>query len=187
MITVVSGVPRSGTSLMMQMLAAGGMELLSDGVRAADADNPRGYFEWEPAKRLRQEPERLAAAEGKAVKIISSLLAALPPGRQYRVLFMHRPMSEVVASQAEMLQRRGTQGATLAPPALAAALEDHVRQVTAWLDQQRHMRVCQVHYRRLLQRPEEELDKVLGFLEMPLNREAMLAQIDAALYRRRHD
>lgn len=173
--------------MMMQMLAAGGMELLSDGVRAADADNPRGYFEWEPAKRLSQEPEHLAAAEGKAVKIISSLLAALPPGRQYRVLFMHRPMNEVVASQGAMLQRRGTEGSTLAPTALAAALEDHVRQVTEWLDKQRHMRVCHVHYRRLLQQPEEELDKVLSFLEMPLNREAMLRQIDAALYRHRHD
>ena len=185
MVTVVSGVPRSGTSLMMQMLAAGGMELLTDVVRAADADNPRGYFEWEPAKRLAEAPERIAEAEGKAVKIISSLLMALPPGREYRMLFMHRPMSEVVASQAEMLRRRGTQGAGLAPAAMAAALEVHVRQVTAWLEKQPHMRVCHVHHRRLLQQPEQELDKVLGFLETPLDRAAMLAQIDSSLYRQR--
>jgi len=187
MITVVSGVPRSGTSLMMQMLAAGGMELLTDGVRAADEDNPRGYFEWEPVKRLQQEPGRIAEAEGKVVKVISSLLMSLPRDRSYRVLFMHRPLAEVVASQAEMIRRRGTQGAALTPPALAAALEGHVRQVMAWLDKQPHIRVCHVHYHRLLQEPQAQTDSILAFLDQPLNRAAMLAQIDPSLRCQRHE
>src|SRR5579863_8288172 len=98
MITIVSGLPRSGTSLMMQMLAAGGMPVLSDGERQPDSDNPRGYFEWELIKLLPQQPGCIAEAEGKAVKIISQLLFALPPGREYRVIFMQRPLAEVFAS-----------------------------------------------------------------------------------------
>jgi hypothetical protein len=187
MITVVSGVPRSGTSLMMQMVAAGGMEILTDGLRGADERNPRGYFEWEPIKRLQQEPGRIAEAEGKAVKVISSLLMSLPRDRSYQVLFMHRPLAEVVASQAEMIRRRGTQGAALTPAALEAALEGHVRQVMAWLERQPHMRVCHVHYHRLLQEPQAETDSILAFLDEPLNRAAMLAQIDPSLRRQRHE
>ncbi len=99
MITVVSGLPRSGTSLMMQMLAAGGMPLLTDWERKPDADNPRGYCEWEPVKLLPKQPERIDEAEGKAVKVITQLLMSLPEGRDYRVIFMERPLPEVLASQ----------------------------------------------------------------------------------------
>ena len=113
MITVVSGLPRSGTSLMMQMLSAGGLSVVTDGERQADADNPRGYFEWERIKLLPKRPDCIAEAEGKVVKVISQLLFALPPGREYRVIFMQRPLPEVVASQAEMIRRRGTSGAPL--------------------------------------------------------------------------
>src|SRR5713101_6438933 len=93
-IVIVSGVPRSGTSLMMQMLAAGGMPVLSDGLRQADPDNPRGYYEWEKIKCLPQEPALIGEAEGKAVKVISSLLFALPAGHDYRVISMLRPLHE---------------------------------------------------------------------------------------------
>jgi hypothetical protein len=92
MITIVSGLPRSGTSLMMQMLVAGGMTPLTDGERAADLDNPRGYLEWERIKTLAKDPECIAEAEGKAVKVISQLLLLLPAGHEYRVLFMQRPL-----------------------------------------------------------------------------------------------
>jgi len=101
----------------MQMLAAGGMPVLTDGERKADADNPRGYFEWERIKFLPQQPDCIQEAEGKVVKVISHLLFALPTGRNYRMIFMQRPLSEVVASQAEMIRRRGTTGAALAPAA----------------------------------------------------------------------
>jgi hypothetical protein len=98
MITIVSGLPRSGTSLMMQMLAAGGMPILSDGERQADADNPRGYLEWERIKQLPKDPACIAEAEGKCVKVISLLLLSLPEGHEYRVIFMQRPLAEVLAS-----------------------------------------------------------------------------------------
>ena len=107
MITIVSGLPRSGTSLMMQMLAAGGMPILSDGERRADVDNPRGYLEWERIKQLPKDPACIAEAEGKAVKVISQLLLSLPAQHEYRVIFMQRPLPEVMASQDEMLRRRG--------------------------------------------------------------------------------
>ena len=118
MITVVSGLPRSGTSLAMQMLAAGGMPVLIDGERQADADNPRGYYEWERIKRLPYEPSCIAEAEGKAVKVISHLLLTLPDGHDYSVVFMQRPLAEVAASQAEMIRRRGTTGAAREKAAL---------------------------------------------------------------------
>src|SRR5579859_1904020 len=108
MITIVSGLPRSGTSLMMQMLVAGGMSPLSDGERQADPDNPRGYLEWERIKQLPNDPGLIAEAEDKVVKVISRLLLSLPPGHEYRIIFMQRPMPEILASQDEMLRRRGT-------------------------------------------------------------------------------
>src|SRR6202795_633569 len=108
MITIVSGLPRSGTSLMMQMLEAGGLPVLSDGERKADTDNPRGYLEWERIKQLPKQPALIAEAEGKVVKVISQLLLSLPEGHEYRVIFMQRPLPEVLKSQDEMLRRRGT-------------------------------------------------------------------------------
>src|SRR5579863_3590302 len=108
MITIVSGLPRSGTSLMMQMLVAGGMSALSDGERLADSDNPRGYLEWERIKQLPNDPGCIAEAEGKVVKAISKLLLSLPADHEYRIVFMERPLPEVLASQDQMLKRRGT-------------------------------------------------------------------------------
>jgi hypothetical protein len=118
---------------MMQMLSAGGMSVVTDGERQADADNPRGYFEWERIKLLPKQADCIEEAEGKVVKVISQLLFALPAGREYRVIFMQRPLPEVVASQAEMIRRRGTTGAALAPAALIAGLGAHLNQVNAWL------------------------------------------------------
>src|ERR1041385_5321225 len=108
MITIVSGLPRSGTSLMMQMLVAGGMTALSDGERQADIDNPKGYLEWERIKQLPKDPTLIGEAEGKVVKVISQLLLSLPLTHAYRIIFMQRPLAEVLKSQEQMLQRRGT-------------------------------------------------------------------------------
>src|ERR1700722_10634888 len=131
-LTIVSGLPRSGTSLMMQMLAAGGMTLLTDHERRPDVDNPRGYCEWEPIKLLPKEPHRIDEAEGKAVKVISQLLLSLPQGRSYKLIFMERPLPEVLASQDEMLKRRGSIQAVDAA-LLTSAFRDHLRGVAAWL------------------------------------------------------
>src|SRR5690242_17167448 len=134
MITIVSGLPRSGTSLMMQMLVAGGMTAVSDGERKADADNPKGYLEWERIKQLPKDPSLIADAEGKVVKVISQLLLSLPPGHEYRVVFMQRPLPEVMASQEEMLRRRGTYDPSVDTSAVVNAFRDHLYKVHTWLN-----------------------------------------------------
>jgi hypothetical protein len=185
MITIVSGLPRSGTSLMMQMLAAGGMPVLTDGERQADADNPRGYYEWERIKLLPQQPDCIQEAEGKAVKVISQLLFALPDGRDYRIIFMQRPLSEVVASQAEMIRRRGTTGAALPSSALIAGLRAHLNQVNAWLKDKAYISVYRVEHHDVLREPLRMAESVQQFLECPLDVVAMSRQIDSSLYRQR--
>lgn len=181
MIVVVSGVPRSGTSLMMQMLAAGGLPVLADGARAVDQDNPRGYYEWEPVKRLPQEPQLIGEAEERAVKVISSLLLSLPPGRDYRVIFLERPLAEVVASQALMIERRGTKGAPLSPKALEKALEGHLRQVRGWLSRRPDIQVLTAGYHRLLATARSESERVRDFLGREMDIEAMARQVDPSL------
>jgi hypothetical protein len=184
-ITIVSGLPRSGTSLLMQMLAAGGMPTLADGERKADADNPRGYFEWERIKLLPQQPDCIQEAEGKAVKVISQLLFALPAGRDYRIIFMQRPLPEVVASQAEMIRRRGTAGAALPPAALIAGLKAHLNQVNAWLKDKTNISVHRVEHHDVLREPLRISESIQQFIECPLDVVAMSRQVDASLYRQR--
>ena len=184
MIVVVSGLPRSGTSLLMQMLKAGGLPVLTDGLRVADEDNPRGYFEWEPAKRLPREPELIRMAEGKAVKIVSSLLWALPPGYEYRVLYMERPLAEVAASQVAMIRRHGG-AAPLEGEALVRALAAHQQQVLALVRQIPGAALCTVRYHDVLADPFQQARRIANFLGMPLDCEPMARQADRRLYRQR--
>ena len=185
MITIVSGLPRSGTSLMMQMLVAGGMTPLADGERKADADNPRGYLEWERIKQLPNDPGCIAEGEGKVVKVISRLLLSLSGDHEYRVIFMQRPMPEVLASQDQMLRRRGTYKEGTNPAAIAAAFEKHLNEVNAWLDSKPNVRVLRLPYHDVLSEPQEISQKLSDFLGVPLNVEAMKQQIDSSLYRNR--
>jgi len=184
-ITVVSGLPRSGTSLMMQMLAAGGMPVLTDGERQPDADNLRGYFEWERIKLLPQQPDCIAEAEGKVVKVISQLLFALPAIREYRIIFMQRPLAEVVASQTEMIRRRGTTGAALPPAALIVGLGAHLNQVNAWLKDKPNISVHRVEHQDVLHEPLRTAESIQQFLDCPLDVVAMSRQVDTSLYRQR--
>jgi hypothetical protein len=183
-ITIVSGLPRSGTSLMMQMLAAGGMPLLTDQERKADIDNPRGYCEWEPAKLLPKQPNRIDEAEGKAVKVISQLLLSLPRGRSYKLIFMERPLPEVLASQDEMLKRRGSIE-TLDHAVLTNAFRDHMRDIVAFLEQSEEMPLCRMGYRKIMRDPSGCARTVRDFLDLDLNVEAMAREVDISLYRNR--
>ena len=185
MITIVSGLPRSGTSLMMQMLGAGGMPILSDGERRADADNPRGYLEWERIKQLPKDPSCIAEAEGKAVKVISQLLLSLPAQHQYRVIFMQRPLPEVMASQDEMLLRRGNFDPGEDNSVVVRAFQDHLSDVYGWLNGKPYVKVSRVHYHAVLREPRETAESVAKFLEVPLDVEAMAQQVDGNLYRQR--
>jgi len=167
------------------MLAAGGLTPLVDGQRAADAGNPRGYFEWEKAKSLAREPDCIAEAEGKVVKIISSLLFSLPNTLAYKVIFMERPLGEVVASQAAAIEKLGTQAPAIAPEAMERALEAHLKQVKASLRLRPEMSVCWIGHHDALQNPQRACETIQQFLGIRLNIPAMIAQVDLSLYRQR--
>ena len=187
MIYVVSGLPRSGTSLAMQMLAAGGLPILSDGLRESDPNNPRGYYEWERIKQLPQDPKLIAEAEGKAVKVISSLLFALPADREYRVIFMLRPIEEVQASQAAMIRNLGRQGSPIPAQAMQAALKAHLAQVNAGIAgrQSSKFQVLKVNYHDLVSDQRGAARSMAEFVGLPLDIEAMARQVDPTLYRQR--
>ena len=185
MITIVSGLPRSGTSLMMQMLDAGGLPVLSDGERKADTDNPKGYLEWERIKQLPKDPSLIAEAEGKVVKVISQLILSLPAGHEYRIVFMQRPLPEVLKSQDEMLRRRGNTDSNADTSALEEAFQRHLIEVNKWLAGKANVRVSRVHYHRVLREPKAVAEEIAAFLQMPLDINAMVGQVDGSLYRNR--
>lgn len=170
---------------MMQMLAAGGMPVLTDGERKADADNPRGYYEWEPIKQLPKQPELIDRAEGRAVKCISQLLLALPANRSYRIIFMERPLREVLASQAEMIRRRGSGGSSMDDGALLKAFEGHLKQVEMWLKTKPETSVLRTQYHDVLRDPLRAAQRIEEFLALPLDTKAMAAEVVPTLYRQR--
>jgi hypothetical protein len=184
-ITVVSGLPRSGTSLMMQMLAAGGLPVLTDHVRAADDDNPRGYLEFERAKQIQRDADWLDDARGKVVKLVHLLLLDLPLDRQYRVIFMRRDLREVLASQRRMLQRHGRTGAQLTDEALAGVFADQVEKVLRWLCEKPNIEVLEVAYGDLIAEPDRSVQTINRFLGGRLNEAAMASAVDPTLYRNR--
>ena len=170
---------------MMQMLAAGGMPVLSDGERQADVDNPRGYLEWERIKQLPKDPACIAEAEGKAVKVVSRLLLSLPHGHEYRVIFMQRPLPQVLASQEVMLRHRGTTKPGTDTSAIATAFERHLREVDAWLGGKSYLKVLRIPYHDILHDAKDIGRRLIQFLEISLNVEAMTRQVDASLHRNR--
>ena len=185
LITVVSGLPRSGTSMLMQMLTAAGYPCLTDDARKADADNPRGYFEYEKVKRLRRDCSWMPEAKGKAVKIIVQLIPFLPPQFSYRVIFMERDINEVLASQRVMLQRQGKVGGNLSDAQLGEIFERQIHEVKGLLPQ-RNIPTLNVAYLDALQRPMEIAKKIEAFFDEDLDVYAMAATIDPNLYRQRH-
>jgi hypothetical protein len=189
MITIVSGLPRSGTSLMMQMLDAGGMAVLSDGERKADTDNPKGYLEWERIKQLPKDPSVIAEAEGKVVKVISQLVLSLPAGHEYRIVFMQRPLPEVLKSQDEMLRRRGNADSVAssseATYAIEEAFQKHLLEMNKWVAGQENIKMLRLHYHRVLREPKPVAEEVAAFLQAPLDIDAMVKQVDGSLYRNR--
>jgi len=182
-ITVVSGLPRSGTSLMMQMLAAGGMPLLTDGVRGADEDNPQGYFEIEAVKRLHKDSAWLGDAVGKSIKVIGLLLPHLPNNYSYRVIFMDRDIREVLASQRSMLERRGETGADLSDEALRQQFTLQNQRVKGWLRSQPNVELLEIEHRKAISDPASCAAAVRAFLGDELDEDAMAEVVDPRLHR----
>jgi hypothetical protein len=184
-ITVVSGLPRSGTSMMMSMLEAGGMQVLTDSLRAADEDNPKGYFELERVKQLANDSSWLVEARGKVVKIVSPLLKHLPPDHQYKIIFMHRKMEEILASQKQMLIRRGEPTDTVSDQKMAEMFRKHLVDVESWLGKQQSIKVCYIDYGRALENPFGCAEIVERFLGIGLDLTRMASIADRALNRQR--
>jgi len=184
-ITVVSGLPRSGTSMTMKMLEAGGVPALADQIRTADTDNPKGYYEFERVKKLKDgDTAWLRDAQGKAVKIIAALLTYLPSEYEYRVLFMRRKVEEVLASQAKMLENRGEES-KVDDETMAALFSKHLRQVRAWMNSQPNLLYLDLDYNAMIADPEPFIRQINQFLGGDLDEEKMLAVIDRSLYRQR--
>lgn len=187
-VVVVSGLPRSGTSMLMGMLAAGGLEALTDGVRAPDDDNPRGYFELERVKQLQtgMDTAWLREARGKCVKVISYFLKHLPVGEQYRIVFVRRNLAEVLVSQRRMLARRGEPvGSAVEESRLEGVFAAHLNKVDRELAARSDCRVLYVDHRSAIDGPRTVADQVNRFLDKRLDIDRMAAAVDPRLYRQR--
>jgi len=185
-IPIVSGLPRSGTSLMMSMLAAGGLDVLTDHLRTADDDNPVGYFELEDVKKLIQgEHSWLSRSNGKAVKVISTLLPYLPDGYHYRIIFMRRPTEEVLASQRKMLINRGENPDKISNAQMAEVFEKNLQQTERWINSQAHASRIEINYKKLIDDPSPLVAEINKFLGGGLDEEKMVGVIDPSLYRQR--
>jgi hypothetical protein len=184
-VTIVTGLPRSGTSLMMKMLAAGGVPVVTDGQRAADEDNPEGYFEFEPVKKTPQDASWLDQAQGKAVKIIHLLVPQLPRQRRYRVIVMHRHPDEVLASQQKMLQRKQRAGGKLSDGDLKRVFERQMTTLDRLLTNHPCFDKIDVDYNRLLSDPGPEVERLAAWLGGNPAIDAMVTTINPALYRQR--
>lgn len=187
-ITIVSGLPRSGTSMMMKMLEAGGIAPLTDKIRTADSDNPKGYYEFERVKQMdKGDTAWLADAQGKSVKVISALLKHLPADYQYRVIFMRRDMPEILASQQKMLERRGEGEATIDDQKMTELFEKHLSSVDQWLNAQANISILDLHYSDIVADPLPFMEEINVFLGGKLDTEKMLEVVDPTLYRNRQE
>ncbi|HKQ09381.1 MAG TPA: sulfotransferase [Blastocatellia bacterium] len=184
-VIIVSGLPRSGTSMMMSMLVAGGIAAMTDAIRTADEDNPKGYFELEKVKELARDKSWLSDAGGRAVKIISALLKHLPSEHRYKIIFMRRHMREILASQRQMLVRRGEPTDTVSDERMAEMFRKHLAEVEAWLARQANIEVIYVNYNQMLEAPAQPITAINDFLGGQLNTAAMTAVVDRTLHRQR--
>jgi hypothetical protein len=185
-VVVVSGLPRSGTSMMMKVLEAGGMPVLIDGLRSADTDNPEGYYEFERVKELdKGDTAWVADAQGKVVKVISALLEHLPADYQYRVIFMHRNVDEVLNSQRKMLAHRGENTESVSDAEMADLFAKHLAKVKEWLRAQPNFAVLDIDYNAMLKDPEPYIRTINQFIDNTLDEVAMAKVINPTLYRNR--
>ena len=186
-VVVVSGLPRSGTSMLMSMLEAGGLTVVSDHLRTADEDNPKGYHEYEPVKQLHRQEDKtwIGDARGKAIKVISQLLKALPGPYRYKVVFLHRNLEEVIASQNKMLVRRGQPPKAGSDEQMMALFREHVKAVKEWLARQSNFEVIHVKHKDVLDDPQGQAKQINKLLNLDLDAERMAAAVDRNLYRNR--
>src|SRR5271157_1869061 len=184
-IIVVSGLPRSGTSMMMKMLEEGGIPILTDAIRGADNDNPNGYYEFELVKKLPDgQNQWLADANHKVVKIISALLEHLPANYRYKIIFMEREPREILASQQKMLVNRNEKS-EIGDAAMQEQFQKHLAAIRYWLARQPNMEVMYVDYNKMISKPENYCQAIADFIAIPVDVSKMLAVPNERLYRNR--
>jgi hypothetical protein len=184
-IIVVSGLPRSGTSMMMKILSEGGLSIVTDELRSADEDNPNGYYELESVKQLSTGNDAwLSNAGGKVVKVISALLEYLPSQYSYKIIFMEREISEILASQRKMLARRN-ETSQIEDAEMESQFRKHLSVVKPWLARQPNIDVIYVSYNALMSDPEPICKRVVEFVHAPLEINRMLSVPKGELYRNR--
>ena len=185
-VIVVSGLPRSGTSMMMKMLEAGGLKILTDNQREADANNPKGYYEFERVKQMKDgDLAWLPEAAGKVVKIVTGLITFLPPEYKYKVIFMKRDLHEILSSQKKMLGRLGREDDNIPDDQMSKVYEEHLKQVKGWLVRQPNIELMYVNYNAMVADPTESLQKVNEFLGGGMDVKVMAGVVDKELYRER--
>ncbi len=184
-VTIVAGLPRTGTSMMMRILEAGGVPALTDGLRQSDPDNPRGYYEFELVKKTRDDPSWVPRARGMVVKMVYRLLRDLPADGEYRVVFMNRRLSEVRASQEAMLARSGKQVAAMDLPTFERTFGGELSRIKKWLAERENFRLLELDYNRIVEDPRPTVQALDDFLDGGLDAPAMLGAIEPSLYRQR--
>ena len=186
-VVLVSGLPRSGTSMLMQMLERGGMPIVTDKLRTADEDNPRGYHELERVKELDKTTDKswLKDHRGQVIKLISFLLQDLPLDLNYQVLFMRRNLDEVLRSQNKMLERKGATGMAISDEKMRQNYEFHLKKVYYRLSHISNFRALYLDYPAVVEDPRREAKRIAGFLGRNLDIEAMAGAVEASLYRNR--
>ncbi|MHC4130617.1 MAG: sulfotransferase domain-containing protein [Planctomycetota bacterium] len=182
-VTIVSGLPRSGTSMMMQALKTGGMSLLTDNKRKSDEDNPKGYYEFESVKSTKSNPSWVSDAVGKAVKMVYRLLYDLPKGYDYRVILMRRNLDEILLSQKIMLERSGQQESDISDEDLAELFKRDMEKFGKWIDEQDNFSVISVQYKEMIESPITQCQRINQFLDGKLDVEKMISAVDVSLYR----
>jgi len=184
-VTIVSGLPRSGTSMMMQVIEAGGVPALTDNLRTRDEDNPQGYYEFEPVKKTKEDPSWVPGARGKVVKMVYRLLYDLPGDQEYRVIFMRRNIDEVLASQKIMLQRSGKQGAAISDERLKELFVGELEKFEHWIATRKNFSILSVDYSDMVASPGTQCKRINEFLGGVLDCDRAAAAVDPSLYRNR--
>ena len=184
-VTIVSGLPRSGTSMMMRMLEAGGIEILFDNRRKADEDNPKGYYEFEKVKTIKKDSSWLASAESKAFKMVSMLLYDLPSNWEYRIVFMKRNIDEILASQKRMLERSDRNNSNVSDKEMSILFNKHLAEVEKWLGKQNNINTLYISYNDTILKPLEAIQKLNRFLGNELYIDKMAKIVNKSLYRQR--
>ncbi len=185
-VVIVSGLPRSGTSMMMKMLEAGGQAILTDNLREADANNPKGYYEFERVKNMKDgDLVWMSEAVGKVVKIVTGLIMFLPAEYNYKIVFMRRDLNEILSSQKKMLGRLGKEDDNIPDDKMAKVYEEHLKEVRGWLIRQPNIETLYVNYNSMVKDPTEALNKINDFLGGGMDVSIMSAVVDKELYRER--